>query len=130
MRSGIAERTPKRRASYEAALTTPRSSGGTTDDDRSAAQLGVVPLLDGSEERVEIDVQDRGAAADGHAPIIHGRSLPLGLDRDGDLGRQAGEDADRDLVRAQRLERLGSGRPCDDRPRCPDGRAHRRCPWR
>src|SRR6476469_10060409 len=35
-----------------------------------------------------------------------GRSLALGLDDDRDLGGHALEDADRDLVRAERLERL------------------------
>jgi hypothetical protein len=35
-----------------------------TDDDRSTAQFRAIPLLDGREERVEIDVQDRAL---GHA---------------------------------------------------------------
>ena len=35
------------------------------DDDRPAAQLGAVALLDGREERVEVDVEDR--------PVGHGR---------------------------------------------------------
>ena len=59
VRSGIAERMPNLRASYEAVLTTPRSFGpAAADDDRLAAQLRVVALLDGREERVQVDVQD------------------------------------------------------------------------
>jgi hypothetical protein len=38
------------------------------DDDRPAAQLGPVALLHRREERVEVDVEDRGARA--HAPMI------------------------------------------------------------
>ena len=38
------------------------------DDDRAAAQLGPVALLHRREERVEVDVEDRGAAS--HPPII------------------------------------------------------------
>ncbi len=71
VRSGIAERTPKRRASYEAALTdTTIVRPAAADDDRLAAQLGPVALLDRGEERVEVDVQDgrRGGAT--HGAII------------------------------------------------------------
>ena len=37
-------------------------SGPPPDDDRAAAQLRAVALLDGGEERVEVDVQDRPRA--------------------------------------------------------------------
>ena len=71
VRSGIAERMPNLRASYEAVLTTPRSFGpAAADDDGLATQLGVVALLDGGEERVQIDVQD-GHATGRHALIMH-----------------------------------------------------------
>jgi hypothetical protein len=39
-----------------------------TDDHRPVAQLGPVALLHRGEERVEIDVEDRGAGS--HMPII------------------------------------------------------------
>src|SRR2546423_10644999 len=39
----------------------------TADDDRLATELGMVALLDGGEERVEVDVEDRAL---GHAAII------------------------------------------------------------
>src|SRR2546423_14674371 len=39
----------------------------TTHDDRLAAELRMVALLDGGEERVEVDVEDRAL---GHAAII------------------------------------------------------------
>ena len=49
---------PNLRASYEHAATTPRRDRAA-DEHGLAAQLGIVPLLDRREERVEVDVQDR-----------------------------------------------------------------------
>ena len=108
------------RGADDAAIVGPAAA----DDDRLAAQLGPVALLDGREERVEIDVEDRPERRDRHPPIIappsrfrpdvRARPRPrgpprrsaLGLDDDRHLGRQAAVDLDRDLVRAERLERL------------------------
>ena len=44
-----------------------------THDHGFAAQLGTVSLLDGSEERVEIDVQDGGAV---HRTMMSRRASP------------------------------------------------------
>ena len=60
-RSGIAEWTPKTarlvaRGAHDAAL---RPGPPPPTIDRLAAQLGPVALLDGREERVEVDVEDR-----------------------------------------------------------------------
>ena len=104
------------------------------DDDRLAAQLRAVALLDRGEERVEVDVQDRPGRAltrgilarhllardrCRNRPARAGRAaseaLALGLDDDRDLGRHAREDLDRDLVRAERLDRLARGRSCGGR---------------
>ena len=61
---GIALRTPNGRTSYEAASTTPRRRVAA-DDDRLAAQLGLVALLDRRVERVHVEVDDRPLADHG-----------------------------------------------------------------
>ena len=43
-------------------LVARREHDATADDDGPPAQARVVSLLDGREERVEVGVQDRGAA--------------------------------------------------------------------
>jgi glycine/sarcosine N-methyltransferase len=53
----MAERTPKRLASYEAAQTT-ETLAPPSDNDRLAAQLRIIPLFDGSIESVHIDMDD------------------------------------------------------------------------
>ena len=55
---GMAERTPKVRASYEAAQTTARLSGRPPTATGRPRKLGAVPLLDRRVERVHVDVQD------------------------------------------------------------------------
>ena len=60
--TGIAVRTPKARASYEAVVTTLRRSRPAADDHRPAPQRRVARLLDRREEGVHVDVEDGGLA--------------------------------------------------------------------
>jgi hypothetical protein len=53
--AGIADRTPKSRASYDATQTTERFAAPAYDY-RSTPQLGVVPLFDRTVERVHVNV--------------------------------------------------------------------------
>ncbi len=59
---GMAERTPNRLTSYEAASTTPRR-GCPAHDHGLAAQLGRIALLHRREERVHVEVDDGGGQA-------------------------------------------------------------------
>ena len=70
---GIAECTPKGRASYDAAVTTPRRDGPPTRTGLPA-QRRVVVLLDGRVERVHVDVQNlAGIARAEHPRVGHGQ---------------------------------------------------------
>jgi hypothetical protein len=59
---GIAEWTPNAGPRSCTLATTPRARR-SADQHRLAAQAGIVALLDGGEERVEIDVEDRARIA-------------------------------------------------------------------
>ena len=71
------------RASYDAVATTP-TLAHAADDHRLAAQRGLVALLDRSEERIEVEVQDgrdvthRFIMSDAtvHRSPIHARGAP------------------------------------------------------
>ncbi len=86
--TGMADRTPNRRASYVALVTTERGPR-MPDDRRLAAQLRMVEQFDGGEERVHVHVQDGGRGVvdsiGRHTPIAairssHSTSLPRAPD--------------------------------------------------
>src|SRR4029078_9432517 len=66
---------------------TPRIRATAPDHDRFPAQLRMVALLDGSEERVEVHVQDRGAGHPGM--MLRGRGPGQGSGRHQPFGSTA-----------------------------------------
>mgnify|MGYP003694310801 CR=1 FL=1 len=75
---GMAEWMPKRRASYEAAETTPRPPGDAPTTTGRPRSSGPVPLLDGRVERVHVHVDDRPdrGRGSGHGGLLRGAPRP------------------------------------------------------
>ena len=94
---------------------------GAADDDGLAAQRRLVALLDGGEERVEVDVEDRRLAA--HAPIMTRR--PGRIPSPGRSTRPLSTEVSALAPTGARRARVGSWtqRPRPDRPR-PTGPDH------